>query len=445
MQTEGLSALYRHISFTAIAERAVPGSDITPRNANALFSKYIADMNSYAAKMKGQQAEVAFMNYRLNRTYPELTFRVVYADGHFEFYIATMGYEAGRLVIIDLFDTYQIEPLTDLVRRLAAPQIKASNLSRWNKLFRQPPAADSDPFDTWRLVIAAANGNNYEALLKHHEQLLPELKETPTMRALHLLAVSKVRKDQYRATWDACFRDLSDQTGMVCMLLDASMKAKNAKDGIAAITALEKLLGEDRFFHFLRADFFVKVGALDAAFTSTGQSLAQFRRYDYRSRSYLYLCMNMEKWQEAAVFLRELERDTGKESVAFLAENPQFASIANSDAFKSWLRSPIKRRYDPELLARVQSQSGTAAAYPARPVPVSTGTAPVQTTPSAPAAPYTLKGIIYSSRPSATINNKFVMVGDKVGAAKVLTIETNYVVIEVDGKQEKLTLTTDTP
>jgi len=446
MQTEGLAALNRHINFAAIANRSTPGVQWSPREVNSLFSQYIASMNAYAAEMKPLQVEVAFMNYRVNKAYPEITFRVVYADGHYEFYIATLGYYDGHLAIIDLFSTDEIEPLTDQVRRVTAPRLKELNRSAWNQLFRQLPKEGTDPFDAWRLVIAAAKGKNYEALLQHHAELLPELQKTPTMQALHLIAVSKVKKELYRETWNNCRRDFGDQTGMACVLLDAAQMSRNTTDALAAIDLLEKLIGEDRFFHYLRADVYLNANALEAAFRTTGISLTQFRRYDYRSRSYLYLCVNLQKWKEAATFLRELERDTNTESVAFLAQNPALSAIAQSEEFNAWIRSPIKLRYDRELLAKVRAEADSPSAFPARQAQLpGADRIPAKSAPAKPVAPYALKGIIYSSRPSATINNKFVMVGDKVGAAKVIAIQTNHVIIEVDGKQEKLTLENTPP
>lgn len=438
MQTEGLAELNRYISFPAIAERSIPGVKLNPREVTTLFSKYTESMNRYAAEMKPLQVEAAFMNYRVSRTHPELTFRVVYSDGHYEFYILTMGYYDGKLAIIDIFSTDEIEPLSDQVRRVTASYVKDMNRSAWEKLFSQPPKGNDDPFDAWRLVIAAAKGKNYEAILKHYDDLLPELQRTPTMRALQLIAISKVKKELYRETWNDCRRDYGDQTGMACVLLDAARQARNPQDALAAIDLMETLIGKDPFFHFLRADVLVSAGGIEAAFKSTALSLAQYRRYDYRSRSYLYLCMNLQKWKEACTFLRELERDTNTESVAFLAENPAFAAIARSDEFANWLRSPIKKRYDANLLAKIRE--GTLPAMPTPAPPAQPSKAPTK-----PAAPYILKGIIYSSRPSATINNKFVMVGDKVDAAKVIAISTNHVIIEVNDKEVKLVLDTGNP
>src|SRR6185295_4637182 len=194
----------------------------------------------------------------------------------------------------------------------------------------------------------------------------------------------------------------------------AHLVARKFDEAAKDIDDMQKELGQDAFFDFLRSRTYYVKKDYDKAFETIYKALPAKRTLGYAGRFYMMMTLEQRQFDITARFLRELEREEGKEMYAVIRNDRKYAEFLRSADFRKWMESPVKIPVDPSIKPPM-------ASIPSAPPPAQT-TRATATTPAAKKDEprYKLNGIFYSKKPSALINKTTAFVGEKVDGATVI-------------------------
>jgi hypothetical protein len=333
--------------------------------------------------------------------------RLLTNEGRLDYEVSLLKYNRdGCLKIVDAFDFSVCVKSSEFLKYPMIQILQEKDKTLARQLFTNSDLVTYEP--QWgQMAILNMQGKHMEALAIYdklpasvqHEKLL--LKEK-------ILAVSTVDEHEYLAAIELWRTLYPNDPSLDLMSLNLYTGRQQYGKVLDSIDRLDRYIGGDPYLDWLRSFIFMKMDD----FARTKKFVTQAFNCEPTLTQAGYCLIGLlsfeQKYDECVAVLEKMQSQGGCSKIALrwkIKESKNNALMV-SQAYQDWIIS-------------------TATAPPQPAVPRKDGTMQAGT------AEFNLQTIVYTPpRSSATINNKFVMVGDMIDGCKVIAIEQRSVTIE---------------
>jgi tetratricopeptide (TPR) repeat protein len=333
--------------------------------------------------------------------------RLILNEGGLDYLVSIPKYNRdGDLKIVDAFNYAEGIKLSELLKYSLIQILQKNDRTLARQLFTNSDLVTYEP--QWERMVTLNTQGKYTEALAIYDQLPASVQHEKVLLSEKILAAQTVDEHECLAAIELWRTLYPNDPFLDLASLNFYLGRRQHNKILECIDKLDKTIGGDPYLDWLRSFIFMKMD--DFARTKKFATQAFNREPTLTEAGYCVIgLLSFErKYDECVGVLEKMQFQGGCSKIALrckITESKNNALI-ESQVYQNWINS-----------------TATAPTQPVMPSKEETGSAAIPE--------FKLQAILYTpTRSSATINNKFVMVGDKVDGCKVITIEQRSVTIE---------------
>jgi tetratricopeptide (TPR) repeat protein len=396
-----------------IASHPAAAAELEPQRAE--FKKQFNDF--LFAKMN-QTGSLKFLRVKRVRGEPRVLCRVLASEKGLDYLEITLerGSRGGPRVA-DAFDLLTGETVSESFSRAFFVPLAVQDKTLQQELFHGQSDLTKFYPEWSQLAKLNAQGKHQQVLSLFNK--LPASLQTEKFILLEKVhAASDTNEEAYLEALELWARSYPNDAGTEILAIDGFMFRKKYGKALECVERLDKLVGGDAHLDYLRAEFYERLGDTEKSRQAANRVI---NREPELLEPYFFLLASLSRKHQFPSGVSVLNRlwsasNLPKAMVIQIVEaGKDYAPLVKSDEYRKWRGAPVAGTV---RTVAATDKSGTAQAN------------------------LKLQSIFYQpTRPGATLNGQFVMVGDKLKGHKVLAIDQKSVTVEnPDGKKQVLTL-----
>lgn len=402
------------IDWGALIERSVPPGILEPKDYEEI--KYVMSKGARERAEVLAKSYIVFKFLRTKQVGQEM--RVLC-----RFELTGSGFMHQELIIDRgsngqprIVDTYLYlfgEKLSDVLRPFALPLIARKNKSAAERLAGNASEfVEAEP--VWFEMARLLRSGRYLGVLVNYDQLPTSVQKDKFLLWYRLKAAQALDDEDYLKTVDLWRHYYPDDVSSDMVSLDALTLRKQYAEALRCVDRLDKALGGDPYLDVHRAYLWILMNDPARAKAAAQRAFeAEPTRLD-AGLCVLSLLATEDNDDECVAWLNKMQ-SAGGLSKDRLAEEIETSHMLLrfpvSQAYLKW-RGP-KKPPSPLVIGKSRTETDFRSLK--------------------------LQGILYAkSRPGATINGQYVVVGDSIGEYKVRAIDAESVTLESMAGEKKL-------
>lgn len=320
----------------------------------------------------------------------------------------------GRPGVADSYLYYSGEKLSDTIRHAVMPILAEKDKSVLERMFSDTPdLLKSAP--VWNQLVRLSLQGRSKEVLSVYNRLPPSVQKEKFMLIYRLKAAQAVDDKEYLAAMDLWRRTYPNDPSLDVITLDAHILRKEYPQALECINRLDKALGGDPYLELQRAYLYTLMNDGPKARAAAQRCLeAEPSRLD--AGMLVLSSLAQEHQDDECIAWLDKMQSTGGHSKEQLIErietSEKLGQFSISEAYRKW-RGPRSR---PSQLVIDKSQNGVT-----------------------PSRGLKLQSVVFAgSGSSATINGRYLVVGDSIGEYKVLAIDAESVTLQSESGEKKV-------
>jgi hypothetical protein len=409
------------LAFDSLLDRAFPGESRKKMDAEDVA----AAEKTFYGLLKRQTVtarSVKFLHRQTQDGEPGILLRLITANGGLEYQTVVPKCGAdGKLRIVDAFSFSMGEKLSAPLKYILIAQLQDKDKSLAGQLFTNSAVARYAP--QWARMVKLNMEGKFKDALAVYTNLPAAVRQDKMFLREKIQAAAAVDENECLAAAELWQKLYPDDSSQDLMPVNLYLARRQYNKVLNCFDKLERTIGDDAYMDLVRAGIFMEKNDLTRARKYATQAFSSEPALTEAGIIAFNVLSYEQRFDECVVILDKirLQENCSKRTLMRRLKLPKENAFLDSRAYQNWINSADNVSTTPALAS---TQTNQLSANPSQ---------------------LKLQAILYSpTRPGATINNKFVMVGDVVEGCKVTAIEQRSVTIE-SPSGEKIQLKLNVP